>query len=155
MVQWAREKNKIKNMKSHKPLGELYSGGPERSVEAELEARPEEITEKAKELRQYIETGRKRVYELYETLQECTEELRLIQDKITEMPLQMRLAAENSGLDLEKTVEEFTRLQKLSEEIKQKTEKMLVTITGYEEKIKELEIKLEQEAWKDPRNGQA
>lgn len=142
-------------MKSHKPLGELYSGGPERSVKAELEARPEEITEKAKELRQYIETSRERINSLYKTLQELADDLQLIKDKAAAMPLKMRLAAESGGSDLEETAEEFSLCQKLSKEIEQGIKGIMEIIKGYERNIKELEIKLEQEAWADPRTGQA
>lgn len=142
-------------MKSHKPLGELYSGGPERSINAELEARPEEITEKARELVQYLETAHARVDKMFKTLQEFSEDLQLLKDKIAAMPLKMRLAAEQSGLDLEKTAEEFSLLQRLSEEKKQGIKDIMRIIKGYGETIKELEIKLEKEAWKDPRTGQA
>lgn len=142
-------------MKSHKPLGELYSGGPERSVEAELEVRPEEITEKAKELKQYIETAHARVNSLYKTLQELTDDLELLKDKTVAMPLTMRLAAKNIGLDLEKTAEEFARYQKLSKEIEQGITEIMRIIKGYEETIKKLETSLEQEARADTRTGQA
>lgn len=138
-----------------KPLGELYSGGPKRDVKAELETRPEEITEKARELRQYLETARERVNFLYKTLQELTDNLQLLKNKMGAMPLKIRLAAENIDLNLEKTAEEFSRFQKLSEEIEQGVKKIMIIIKGYEETIKELEIKLEKEAWVDPRTGQA
>lgn len=157
MVQWILAKNKsnIRITIMKKLLGELYNGGPGRSLKAELEARPEEVTEKFKELKQYIATGHERVNSLYKTLQELAEDLQLIKDKTMAMPLTMRLAAENSGLNLEKTAEEFTRLQKLSEEIEQGIKEIMRIIKGYEGTIKELETKLEKEAWIDPRIGQA
>lgn len=124
-------------------------------MSAELETRSEEITEKTKELRQYIETAHTRVDELFKTLQELTEDLQLLKDKMAAMPLKMRLAAEQSGMDLEKIAEEFARHQKLSEELKQRIKDIMRIINGYGETIKKLEAKLEEEAWKDLRTGQA
>lgn len=138
-----------------KPLGELYSGGPELGMEETTEHEIEQITEKAKELLHYLEVADNRVSTLHEILKKYEDDLRLIKEKLEAMPLKMRLAAEGNGIGLEKTAENFSILQAFSKEIEEKIIKTVGIIKGYEGKIKELELELKKESWKNPKIGQA
>ncbi|MBI2099021.1 hypothetical protein HYT45_01235 [Candidatus Uhrbacteria bacterium] len=138
-----------------KPLGELYSGEADKSLESELSAEPEQMTEKAKELLRLLQTADNRVHTLHEILKKYEDDLRLIKGKLSAMPLKMRLAAEGQGINLETTAEEFSLLQNFAEEIEQKIVKTIGHIKGYEGKIKEMEMELEKESRKNPNIGQA
>lgn len=135
-----------------KPLGELYSGGPERSLEAELKLTPE--NEEAEKLMQLIEVGRGRIEQMREIVQKYIEDLNLIKEKTEAIPLKMRLAAENNGADLEKMADEFSELQAFPREIEQRMKEAMRVMNSYQEEIKKLELKLS-EAKRHPNIGHA
>lgn len=133
-----------------KPLGELYSGGPERSLEAELGAKKEKREPTyIKELRSGVEHANERVKFIHEVLRKLEEDLELVRGKIDAMPLTIQLAAKKGGPEMEKAMADLEMLQNFSKEIEQKMKEKMEIIGGWDKKIKELESKLVDESWKD------
>lgn len=132
-----------------KPLGELYSGGPEKSIEAELNPREEKVPTYIKELRSNIELAAGRVQLIHEALRKLGEDLNLVHEKIDAMPLKLPLAAERGGAETEKALSDLEMLQDFSKEIEAKMKEKMDMIKEWEEKIKKMEEKLVDGSWKD------
>lgn len=133
-----------------KPLGELYSGGPERSLEAELSAKKEKQEPTyVKELRSEVEHANERVKFIHEVLRKLEEDLEIVREKIEAMPLSIQLAVKKGGPEMEKAMADLEMLQNFSKEIEQKMKEKMDIIGGWSNKIKELEEKLVDENWKD------
>lgn len=133
-----------------KPLGELYGGGPERSLEAELSAKKEKQEPTyVKELRSEVEHANERVKFIHEVLRKLEEDLEIVREKIEAMPLSIQLAVKNGGPEMEKAMADLEMLQNFSKEIEQKMKEKMDIIGGWSNKIKELEEKLVDENWKD------